>query len=119
MQHKFCLQCGEPLKGRADKKFCDDQCRTTYNNNLKSEAIWVREINITLRRNRKIIEELIPINDGKLKTTKVKLTDKGFNFTYHTHTYTTKAGATYIFCYEYGYLPLEGDLVMLVKRENK
>jgi hypothetical protein len=26
----FCLQCGLPLVGRADKKYCDDGCRNAY-----------------------------------------------------------------------------------------
>tara|TARA_R110000823_G_scaffold315703_1_gene450743 strand:+ start:38612 stop:38830 length:219 start_codon:yes stop_codon:yes gene_type:complete len=67
-----------------------------------------------LRRNRRILEELNP--DGKSKTTRNKLIEKGFDFNYHTSTYTTKAGATYYFCYEYGYLPLEGDTFALVKK---
>jgi len=27
-----CLHCDHVLKGRTDKKFCDDYCRNTYNN---------------------------------------------------------------------------------------
>jgi hypothetical protein len=26
MDTKTCLQCGTELRGRIDKKFCDDQC---------------------------------------------------------------------------------------------
>ncbi len=29
---KTCLTCGAPLIGRVDKKFCDDYCRSMYNN---------------------------------------------------------------------------------------
>ena len=43
---------------------------------------------------------------------------KGFDFDYHTSMYTTKAGATYLFCYEYGYLPIEGDMMVLVKKKE-
>jgi hypothetical protein len=118
METKTCLQCGTELKGRADKKFCDDQCRTAYNNALKVDSDMVKTINNVLRKNRKILEETIPASDGKIKLHRNKLIDKGFSFNYHTHTYTTKAGAIYIFCYEYGYLLLEGDYVMLVKRND-
>ncbi len=31
-----CQQCGKPVKGRIDKRFCDDFCRNAYNNNLKT-----------------------------------------------------------------------------------
>jgi hypothetical protein len=29
---KKCLACNKTLRGRADKKFCDDYCRSNYNN---------------------------------------------------------------------------------------
>lgn len=118
MESKTCLQCGTALKGRADKKFCDDQCRTTYNNQLKADSILVRMINSTLRKNRKILETFVPAAEGKIKVSKKRLLDRGFNFTYFTHTYTTRLGTTYFFCYEFGYLPLESDYVMLVKRKD-
>ena len=27
-----CLECGEKIIGRSDKKFCNDACRNSYNN---------------------------------------------------------------------------------------
>ena len=37
---KVCLACGKPLKGRIDKKFCDDYCRNNYNNQQKAKDIF-------------------------------------------------------------------------------
>ena len=71
------------------------------------------EMYIMLRKNRRILEELNPT--GKSKTTRAKRTER-IHFTYHTSTYITKAGATYFFCYEYGYLPIENDWLVLVKK---
>lgn len=34
-----CLNCDKTLKGRTDKKFCDDYCRNSYNNQLKPQKI--------------------------------------------------------------------------------
>lgn len=117
-EKRICLDCAEVLHGRADKKFCNDQCRNNYNNQLNSNSSnLVRNINHILRRNRRILEELNP--SGKTKTTGKKLAGKGYNFEYHTRTYQTLNGKTYHFCYEYGYLPLEGDEVLLVRREDK
>ncbi len=48
-----------------------------------------------------------------------RLAEQGFDFRYHTHQYQNKKGQTYHFCYEYGYLPLEGDWVLVVKRGEK
>lgn len=113
---KICLDCGLALHGRADKKFCNDLCRNNYNNQLNSSSYnFVRNINNILRRNRRILEELNP--GGKTKTNRKKLNIKGFDFDYHTHTYQTQNNKVYYFCYEYGYLPLEEDEVLLVKRE--
>lgn len=115
---KYCLDCGEAIKGRSDKKFCNDQCRNNYNNKQNSDTLAsVRGINSILKRNRKILEDLIPA-EGKIKITKSKLIEKGFVLNYLTHTYTTQKGSVYHFCYEYGILYLEGDWLMLVKREE-
>jgi Ser-tRNA(Ala) deacylase AlaX len=119
METKECLQCNNELKGRSDKKFCDDQCRTAFNNKLKSDTTFMRNVNNALRKNRKILEELIPPEEGKTKASRKRLEEKGFNFSYHTHSYTTKLGAIYYFCYEYGTLQLEGDYFMLVKRKDQ
>ncbi len=115
---KTCLACGAPVKGRSDKKFCDDQCRSSYNNSLNSDVSnYMRTVNNILRKNRRILETLNV--DGKTKVPKSKLLLKGYNFDYHTNTLHTKAGKTYFFCYEHGFLPIENDWVMLVVRNEE
>lgn len=115
---KTCLACGAVVKGRADKKFCDDQCRNAYNNSLNSDNNnYVRNVNNILRKNRRILEELNV--DGKTKVPKAKLLQRGFNFDYHTNILHTKAGKIYHFCYEHGYLPIENDWFMLVVRNEE
>src|SRR5690606_37031067 len=109
--------CGTPVKGRSDKKFCDDQCRTNYNNKLKIENHkTIRVINSILTKNRKILERLNP--KGKVKITLKKLLEEGYNLTFHTHIYKTQNGSKYFFCYEYGYLFIDANHVLLVKREE-
>jgi len=116
---KTCLSCGKTVKGRSDKKFCDDYCRNNFNNELKAESNnYVRNINNALKKNRRILEELLLPEEMK-KTTKEKLLHFGFQFKYITHTYTNKKGNTYFFCYEYGYLPLEHDWYLVVKRKEE
>ncbi len=114
-----CLACGKTVHGRADKKFCNDYCRNAYNNGLKSAASpLVRNINNALLKNRRILETGIGDEETK-KITKEKLVQQGFAFKYNTHTYTNKKGDVYFFCYEYGYLPLESDWFLIVKRNEK
>lgn len=116
---KKCIECSKPLKGRADKKFCDDLCRNSYNNKLNSDSnAYVRNINNLLRRNRRIMEELLPDSEEMVKITKQRMVEKGFQFKYLTHTFTNKKGNVYYFCYEYGYLLLEKDWVLIVKRKE-
>jgi hypothetical protein len=112
-----CLNCGYQLRGRSDQKFCSDSCRNTYNNQLKaSDTNFIRNINNTLRKNRRILENLCP--GEKSKSTKGNLNVEGFNFNYHTNTYTTKKGLAYYFCYDYGYLELSNDEIIIVKRKE-
>jgi len=118
IMERLCLDCGKPLRGRSDKKFCDDLCRNSYNNRLKSEeSLVVKRINAILKKNRNILAQLNP--EGKTKITRKKLFATGFNLDYHTHTYQTQNGNQYRFCYEYGYLILNEEEFLLVKREEK
>lgn len=113
---KSCIECGKKLLGRADKKFCGDYCRNSYNNKFKKDnKKLVRNINNALRKNYHILETLNP--EEKSKTTRSKLLAKGFDFSLFTSIYTTKIGTIYYFVYDQGYLPLEDDFFALVKRQ--
>lgn len=115
---KKCLECDESIIGRTDKKFCSDICRNSYNNKVNSlNNSYVRIVNAMLRRNRKILEELVPAASAKI--TKTKLLQLGFNFHYYTNVHQTRKGDSYYFCYDYGYHPLGQDQYMLVKRNEK
>lgn len=116
---KKCLLCEKPLKGRSDKKFCDDYCRAAYNNELKGPANnLVRNINNAIGKNRRVLETILGTEE-MTKTTREKLLQKGFQFKYITHLYNNKKGQTYFFCYDMGYLPLENDWYLIVKRKEE
>ena len=113
---KKCLNCGDIMRGRADKKFCSDNCRSIYNNAQNSELNKIiRSENQILKRNRKILATLN--TRGKTKIKRSQLIDKGFDFNRMTRMYTTKKGHVYFYCYEYGYLNLENDEVLLVRSQ--
>lgn len=115
-----CQQCGKPVKGRIDKRFCDDYCRNAYNNSLKTQVSkTVKTINAALLKNRKVLEAMLPPTDDTAKTTRDRLLKQGFNFSYHTHVYTTKTGKSYVYCYDYGYLPLDNDWFLLVRTKEE
>lgn len=116
---RFCIACNKPLKGRTDKKFCDDNCRNNYNNQLNANNNnLVRNINNALAKNRRILESLISPGDAMAKCSKDVLLQQGFRFKYFTHEYSNPVGSKYCFCYDYGYLPLENDMYLIVKKEE-
>lgn len=118
LMSETCLECGEKITGRSDKKFCSDYCRNAYNNRQNRDTNnLMRNVHNRLRRNYRILEEL----NVKDKTTvpRSKLVRSGFDFTYFTSIYTTQKGATYYFVYDQGYLLLDkGKNCLLVKREQ-
>ncbi len=117
---KPCLSCGKPLRGRADKKFCDDYCRNTFNNNLKSGSNnLVKNINNALSKNRRILENVLGDQDEICKISREKLLELGFKFRYLTHTYKNKKGNIYFFCYDHGYLPIDNNLFLVVKSREE
>lgn len=120
METRTCLECGAKIRGRIDKKFCNDQCRNSFHNRMKGEvSATVKQVNHILKHNREILQQLVPEIKGKTTVHRSRLLHEGFDFTYHTHTYTTRKGHHYFFCYEYGYLPLDNEVIMLVKRDDE
>ena len=117
-QQKVCLECGEPIIGRIDKKFCSDYCRNAYNNRKNRDANnMIRRINLILKKNRRILNEL---NQGeKTKVRKQTLVEKGFNFEYFTSIYVAKNGNIYKYIYDEGYRDFEDGWVLLVKNLKK
>ncbi len=116
---KICLACGKPVKGRSDKKFCDDYCRNNYNNQIKGvEGPIIRNVNNALKRNRNILATLLQQDQDTVKVNREKLVELGFRFKYMTHQYITKKGTIYLFCYDYGYLPMDNDWFLIVKERE-
>jgi len=54
--NRNCKECGHNLKGRSDKKFCDSNCRSAYNNRNHQLRNNVTRTTIKiLKRNRQIL----------------------------------------------------------------
>ena len=113
---KTCCECNGVLSGRADKRFCDDNCRTSFNNRLKcDETNFVRNVNNLLRRNRRILRYFLSLNNPKIK--RYQLVEAGFLFGYLTRT-SPVGKEIYYFVYEYGYLILPDEEILLVKTDD-
>lgn len=116
-EKRLCPVCNSPILGRADKKFCSDQCRNSFNNEKYSvNAPVVQKINRLLKKNYAILKSLN--KSGKTKIKRTKLLQEGFDFNYFTSIYKTQKGAIYYLVYDQGYLMLEDDLYLLIRWEE-
>ena len=119
MENRTCKNCDKTIRGRADKKFCDDYCRNSYNNQLKASTNnLIRNINNTLRKNRNILEDLLQAGPDTITVNRNQLVAKGYEFKFSTHSYTNKKGNIYFFCYDFGYLELDDNWILLVRRKE-
>ena len=119
-EKRTCPTCGRSIAGRLDKKFCDDSCRNTYNNkHYGHRNNYIRRVNGILNKNRRLLESTLKAGEEIAKLPREKLGGSGYNFQYHTHQYMNKNGQVYYFCYEYGYLSLENDWLLIVKRKEQ
>jgi hypothetical protein len=117
MEPRICQECSQKLAGRKDQKFCSDYCRNTFNNRLNEDATkYIRRINNILIKNRRILSNLNP--NGKITVDGITLAEEGFNFHYYTNVYKTQKGASYLFCYDQGYLKMDNDQYMLVQKQD-
>jgi hypothetical protein len=106
---KSCLNCQETIRGRSDKKFCDDQCRNQYNNGmLRHVNNRMRNINNILKRNRRILAQLKEQREIKID----ELIANGFHFAYFTH-FDEQRKTKYIF--DIGYQVASNERVLIVQ----
>lgn len=118
-QVAVCQVCSTELAGRIDKKFCSDQCRAQLNNRKKKAdpgEKMIQDINRILRKNRSILKVSSPL--GKTTTRQEYLIMQGFDFKHFTHQYKTQKGNTYNFCYDFGYLLLPEEKVLIVNWQS-
>jgi hypothetical protein len=113
-----CLTCGKPFLGRTDKKFCDAGCKNEHNNRLqREEREAIKSVDRILKHNRRTLKKCLGDHCTRLIQTKTLL-QAGFRFDYHTHHFTNYQAHQYIFCYEYGYLPLPDGRCLVIKERS-
>ena len=111
--HKECLYCKKQLVGRTDKKFCDPQCKSSYQYQQSKEQPerFYNKVDNQLKLNRKILKEY---NKGGKVTVRAEILKKiGFNPDFFTHYWKNNKGEVYLFVYEYSYL-LNGRIIWKV-----
>ena len=116
---KQCIACQKTVRGRSDKKFCNDYCRNSYNNQLKSPAnTLIRNQNNQLLKNRKILETIYGKEKIFIKINNSELLKMGFDFDLVTQVRKTKQQSLYYYCYEFGYMPINNDTIVIIGNES-
>ena len=111
--HPNCLCCFHPIKGRIDKKFCNDACRNTYHNmHNQQENCLTRNITGILRKNRSRLRAILN-NRQSVCINKAALIENGIQLDYHTHIKTGRKGNTIFFCFDYGFQLLANNNVKI------
>jgi len=115
MSDRKCLLCYEQLRGRADQKFCNDQCRSSYNNQhyIESNGV-IKSVNRILKKNHSILTMLK--EKGKTTANKSELQKSGYCFEYFTFTSTARNSHVNYYCYDQGYREQELNKLILVQR---
>ena len=113
-----CLNCGKPVSGRSDKKFCDLGCKSAYSNKQKKvKEEFVLRVNKQLRVNWKILKTINP--KGTSRVRKSFLEGQGFDFKYFTNIYkTTTKGEVYYFTYDVGFKEISSTHVCIVNWQD-
>ncbi len=109
---RTCKECGEQIRGRSDKLFCSDQCRTHWHNiRNRDKNLTVRNINNTLRRNRRILQSL---HAAKKKPSRSFMIGLGFQFDHFTGIQNTPDHSIYL-CYDYGFHESGNGLFTIIR----
>lgn len=101
---RLCLNCETELRGRMDKKYCNDYCKSNhhYEKNKSKENTLFKKIDEQLKLNRRLLRDF---NRAGKSTVRVgKITEAGFNPKYFTHYWKNQKGDVYLFCFEFGFL---------------
>jgi hypothetical protein len=77
----------------------------------------VRNINHRLRRNRRILESLLPAGRDIARCRQQQLHSRGFAFHYFTHSRVNKKGGVYYFCYEYGWQLMQNGVIVIIRKQ--
>lgn len=115
---KYCSYCDKQIQGRSDKKFCNDWCRSAYHYEInRTISTVVHSINLSLRRNRKILQSFLPATLEGIEVERDRVLVYGFNFMYFTHMKVINE-ITYHFCYDLGYHMLSKDTIAIVQQKS-
>ena len=102
--HRSCACCGDRIRGRSDKRFCDDGCRNRWHNqNRRAPKMSdrARSVQRQLIKNRSILLTLLQTRKRCL-VKRETLIRAGFYFEVYSHK-TKYSGRVRTYCLDVGY----------------
>lgn len=97
-----CLECGSPVYGRPDKKFCCDSCRNKYHGHLRYRPVKTHNATLKiLTRNYSILEALFRLKGASCPVS--TLTQMGFQPDFVTHQVQKKGKHLEYRCFDFIY----------------
>jgi len=111
--NKKCPVCNQLIKGRSDKRFCSESCKSSYHYEKRqdTEAFYL-EVDKQLKTNRKILKAYNKKGFSTVK--KEELLKEGFNPKYFTHYWKNKKDDLYLFVYDFGFMNLKNEKKYLI-----
>ena len=117
---RICKLCGDEVKGRSDKVFCSNICKSTYHSKLnKVTNIATERIDKILHRNRSILLEIMGKNSKQKKVSREELDNRSFHFTYITHHHINKHGKFVSYVYDFSWIIFSDQEVLIVRVGGK
>lgn len=108
-----CRECREVFRGRSDKIFCSDHCRSAFNNRRNRDRTnLMRTVHNRLRRNHRILAGLLG-EDRQKAVRRNRLADLGFDFQWVTSVIRNPGAEPEYRLYDLGYQFLN-DLFCIV-----
>lgn len=109
-----CLECGSPMNGRKDKKFCSDACRSRFHNRIHngSRSIIRRTLS-AMDRNHGILDRMLAL--GCQSADMDNLISAGFRPEYITGLRKSRAGHMECRCFDIKYCITERKIFNISK----
>lgn len=112
-QQEACRHCGRQIRGRVDKAYCNNDCRTAYHNKRRRENKEMR-FNGSLelvKKNRQLLKFLYALQEPADVDC---LLSMGFSFHLYSHELVHLSGKKYRFCLDHGYRINKGRVLIEV-----
>lgn len=110
-----CRYCGNPLRGRTDKLYCDITCKNAFHNqHQQNDRRDIEQIDRILKQNRIILKTILG-DRTTAKVFKAELMQRGLRFEFHTHEQRQSKNRSITCCYEYGYVNLDKEKTLVVR----